>query len=279
MNGFFLVNKEKNYTSNDVVQKIKKKFSFKKVGHLGTLDPIAEGLIILAVNRATKFSNFFLESEKSYFVEIKLGISTDTDDITGKIVAKAPVKVTEKALKNEINNFLGTSLQKPPYFSALKHKGRPLYKYARKGEFIDKEPRQIEVKKIKNITYKNEICSFELTCSKGTYIRSIARDLGENLGCGANMISLKRLKQHNFDLKNARTVENININEMIKIEEAFLYLEKILLNDRESNLFQNGKEIIAQNNLKGFYRIYKNINEFMGLGFVEGEILKHKQLV
>ena len=279
MNGFFLVNKEKNYTSNDVVQKIKKKFSFKKVGHLGTLDPIAEGLIILAVNRATKFSNYFLESDKSYFVEIKLGISTDTHDLTGQIVAKAPVKVTEKALKNEINNFLGASFQKPPYFSALKHKGRPLYEYARKGEFIDKEPRRIEIKEIKNITYKNEICSFELTCSKGTYIRSIARDLGENLGCGANMISLKRLKQHNFDLKNAKTIENIKKNEMIKIEEAFLYLEKILLNDRESNLFQNGQEIIAQKNLKGFYRIYKNVNEFMGLGFVEGEILKHKQLV
>ena len=119
----------------------------------------------------------------------------------------------------------------------------------------------------------------ELTCSKGTYIRSIARDLGENLGCGANMISLKRLKQHNFDLKNARTLENIKKNEIIKIEEAFLYLEKILLNDRESNLFQNGQEIIAQKNLKGFYRIYKNVNEFMGLGFVKGEILKHKQLV
>ena len=183
MNGFFLVNIQKNYTSNDVVQKIKKKFSFKKVGHLGTLDPIAEGLIILAVNRATKFSNYFLESDKSYFVEIKLGVSTDTHDITGQIVAKAPVKVTEKVLKNEINNFLGTSLQKPPYFSALKHKGRPLYEYARKGEFIDKDPRQIEIKEIKNIKYKNEICSFELTCSKGTYIRSIARDLGENLGC------------------------------------------------------------------------------------------------
>ena len=93
------------------------------------------------------------------------------------------------------------------------------------------------------------------------------------------MISLKRLKQHNFDLKNARTLENIKKNEMIKIEEAFLYLEKILLNDRESNLFQNGQEIIVQKNLKGFYRIYKNVNEFMGLGFVEGEILKHKQLV
>ena len=184
MNGFLLVNKEKGYSSNEIVQKIKKKFSLNKVGHLGTLDPDAEGLLIIAINRATKFSNYFLNSDKSYYVEIKLGKSTTTDDVSGEIIEEFEVKCSEDEVKKEINNFLGKSFQKPPFFSALKYKGKPLYKYARKGEFINKEPREIEIKEIKNISYKDKICSFQLLCSKGTYIRSIARDLGENLGCG-----------------------------------------------------------------------------------------------
>ena len=146
MNGFLLVNKEKGYSSNEIVQKIKKKFSLNKVGHLGTLDPDAEGLLIIAINRATKFSNYFLNSDKSYYVEIKLGKSTTTDDVSGEIIEEFDVKCSEDEVKKEINNFLGKSFQKPPFFSALKYKGNPLYKYARKGEFINKEPREIEIK-------------------------------------------------------------------------------------------------------------------------------------
>ena len=190
MNGFLLVNKEKGCSSNEVVQKIKKKFSLNKVCHLGTLDPDAEGLLIIAINRATKFSNYFLNSDKSYYVEIKLGKSTTTDDVSGEIIEEFEVKCSEDEVKKEINNFLGKSFQKPPFFSALKYKGKPLYKYARKGEFINKEPREIEIKEIKNISYNDKICSFQILCSKGTYIRSIARDLGKNLRCGGYMLSL-----------------------------------------------------------------------------------------
>ena len=119
MNGFLLVNKEKGYSSNEIVQKIKKKFSLNKVGHLGTLDPDAEGLLIIAINRATKFSNYFLNSDKSYYVEIKLGKSTTTDDVSGEIIEEFEVKCSEDEVKKEINNFLGKSFQKPPFFSAL----------------------------------------------------------------------------------------------------------------------------------------------------------------
>ena len=203
MNGFLLVNKESGLSSNQIVQKVKNKFSFKKVGHLGTLDPAAEGLLILAINRATKFSSYFLNSDKSYFVKVELGISTNTDDATGEVIAKSEVQCSSEDVKRAVNNFLGKSLQKPPYYSALKFKGKPLYKYARKGKLINKKPRKIEIKEIRNIIYKNKICSFELSCSKGTYIRSIARDLGENLGCGGHMISLKRLSQHNFNIKDS----------------------------------------------------------------------------
>ena len=125
MNGFLLVNKEKGYSSNEVVQKIKKKFSLNKVGHLGTLDPDAEGLLIIAINRATKFSSYLLNSDKSYYVEIKLGKSTTTDDLSGEIIEEFEVKCSVDEVKKEINNFLGKSLQKPPFFSALKYKGKP----------------------------------------------------------------------------------------------------------------------------------------------------------
>ena len=279
MNGFLLVNKEKGLSSNNVVQNIKKNFSLNKVGHLGTLDPEAEGLLILAVNRATKFSNYFLNSDKSYFVEIRLGIVTDTDDATGLVIKESEVNCSEDNVKKEIKNFLGESFQKPPFFSALKHKGKPLYKYARNGEFINKEPRKIEIKQIKNIAYKETICSFELTCTKGTYIRSLARDLGENLGCGAHMKYLKRLTQHNFDVVNALTAKNISMNHLINIDDAFKEHKKITLNHADLKIFKNGGRVDINSKSIDVIRIYDQSNDFVGIGSIEDNRLKHKQLV
>ncbi len=279
MNGFLLVNKEKGYSSNEIVQKIKKKFSLNKVGHLGTLDPDAEGLLIIAINRATKFSNYFLNSDKSYYVEIKLGKFTTTDDVSGEIIEEFEVKCSEDEVKKEINNFLGKSFQKPPFFSALKYKGKPLYKYARKGEFINKEPREIEIKEIKNISYKDKICSFEILCSKGTYIRSIARDLGKNLGCGGYMFYLKRLSQHKFNLFDAHTIQELSLERTIKIDDFFKDYEKLSLNEESLKIFLNGGRVFLNKNISKDLRIYSEDNEFIGLGCLENSYLKHKQLV
>ena len=279
MNGFLLVNKEKGFSSNSVVQIIKKNHSLKKVGHLGTLDPEAEGLLILAINRATKFSNYFLNSDKSYFVEIRLGIVTDTDDGTGKIIKQCDVNCSKENVKKEIKNFLGESLQKPPFFSALKHKGKPLYKYARNGQFIDKEPRKIQIKQIKNIAYKDSICSFELTCTKGTYIRSLARDLGENMGCGAHMKSLKRLTQHSFHIENELTIKNISMNHIIKIEDVFKEHKKITLNKEDLKIFKNGGRVNINSKSIDVIRIYDQSKDFIGIGSIFDNKLRHKQLV
>ena len=279
MNGFLLVNKEKGYSSNEVVQKIKKKFSLNKVGHLGTLDPDAEGLLIIAINRATKFSNYFLNSDKSYYVEIKLGKSTTTDDASGEIIKEFEVKCSEDEVKREINNFLGESLQKPPFFSALKYKGKPLYKYARKGEFINKEPRKIEIKEIKNISYKNKICSFQIICSKGTYIRSIARDLGENLGCGGHMFSLKRLSQHKFNVIDAHLIEEVTLEKVIKIDYFFKDYDKLSLSEENLKIFLNGGRVFLNKDIAKNLRIYSEDDDFIGLGYLENNYLKHKQLV
>jgi tRNA pseudouridine55 synthase len=279
MNGFLLVNKEKGYSSNEIVQKIKKKFSLNKVGHLGTLDPDAEGLLIIAINRATKFSNYFLNSDKSYYVEIKLGKSTTTDDVSGEIIEEFEVKCSEDEVKKEINNFLGKSFQKPPFFSALKYKGKPLYKYARKGEYINKEPRKIEIKEIKNISYKDKICSFQLLCSKGTYIRSIARDLGENLGCGGYMVYLKRLSQHKFNVHDAHIIEELSLENTIKIDDCFKDYEKLSLSEEDLKIFLNGGKVFLNKNISKDLRIYSEDNDFIGLGRLENSYLKHKQLV
>ena len=279
MNGFLLVNKEKGYSSNEIVQKIKKKFSLNKVGHLGTLDPDAEGLLIIAMNRATKFSNYFLNSDKSYYVEIKLGKSTTTDDVSGEIIEEFEVKCSEDEVKEEINNFLGKSFQKPPFFSALKYKGKPLYKYARKGELINKEPREIEIKEIKNISYKDKICSFQILCSKGTYIRSIARDLGKNLGCGGHMLYLKRLSQHKFSLFDAHTIEELSLERTIKIDDFFKDYEKLSLNEESLKIFLNGGRVFLNKDISKDLRIYSEDNDFIGLGRLENSYLKHKQLV
>ena len=279
MNGFLLVDKEKGYSSNKVVQEIKKKFSLNKVGHLGTLDPDAEGLLIIAINRATKFSNYFLDSDKSYYVEIKLGKSTITDDASGEIIKECEVRCSEDDVKREIDKFLGESFQKPPFFSALKYKGKPLYKYARKGEFINKEPRKIEIKEIKNISYKDKICSFEILCSKGTYMRSIARDLGKNLGCGGHMFSLRRLSQHKFNIIDAHLIEEVTLEHTIKIDDFFKDYEKLSLSDENLNVFLNGGRIFLNKDIAKDLRIYSEDNDFIGLGLVENNYLKHKQLV
>ena len=279
MNGFFLVNKEYGDSSNFVVQEIKKTFSFEKVGHLGTLDPAAEGLIIIAINRATKFSNYFLNADKSYDVSVELGTSTNTDDATGKVIYESQNIPKKQKIIEEIQKFKGISMQKPPFFSALKHKGKPLYKYARKGILIEKDPRKINIKNINNINIVNNICSFNISCSKGTYIRSIARDLGEKLGCGAHMKSLKRISQDNFSIEDSRSLPDLKARHIVSIEDAFPNLETLVLNSNEIKSFSNGRKLINRTELTNIYKIIDQKNTFIGIGEIDKKCLKHKQLV
>src|SRR5210317_1757650 len=158
MDGFLLIDKEKGISSNQLVQKVKKTLSLKKVGHLGTLDPMATGLMILAINRATKFSNYFLESDKSYDALIQLGSSTDTDDAMGNIISSSDNIPDEKNINESLASFIGKSLQSAPFFSALKHKGKPLYKYAREGDLISKPPREINIFSIKDFIFDHDEC-------------------------------------------------------------------------------------------------------------------------
>ena len=279
MNGFINLIKKRGISSNTALQEAKRKLKVKKAGHLGTLDPMAHGVLVLGINRGTKFSSYFLESDKTYKAEITLGISTDTDDAMGKTIEESSEKVCAKEVEIALKTFIGESMQVPPSYSALKHKGKPLYKYAREGKPISKPPREVIIYSIKNFEFKNNICICEIHCSKGTYIRSIARDLGNMLGVGGHLSDLERLGQGVFNIKNAYTIEQLNEDSILSIESAFPNFLNINLSSNETKFFLNGVKIKSQNYPDAIYKTYSDKGIFLGLGEVQDSNLKLKQLV
>ena len=279
INGFLLVNKGPGITSSRVVQIVKKKFQLKKVGHLGTLDPMATGLLIIAINRATKFASLLLQSEKSYRAEVTLGIQTDTDDAEGEAISSKKVDITELEIKETLLTFLGASYQLPPDYSALKHKGKPMYKYARNGIKVEKAERKIFIKNIQNILIEIPKVSFDISCSKGTYIRSIARDMGARLGCGAHLSGLIRTSQEKFMLSDACSLDDINLEGLISLEKAFEDLDFIKLNEKDSKAFIHGRSIEIDFDHTNLLRVYDSANQFIAIGKNSSEGFKHEYLV
>ena len=279
INGFLLVNKDPGITSSRVVQIVKKKFQLKKVGHLGTLDPMATGLLIIAINRATKFASLLLQSEKSYRAEVTLGIQTDTDDTEGEAISSKKVDITELEIKETLLTFLGASYQLTPDYSALKHNGKPMYKYARNGIKVEKAERKIFIKNIQNILIEIPKVSFDISCSKGTYIRSIARDLGAKLGCGAHLSGLIRTSQEKFMLSDACSLDDINLEDIISLEKAFEDLDFIKLNEKDSKAFIHGRSIERDFDHTNLLRVYDSANQFIAIGKNSSEGFKHEYLV
>ena len=279
INGFLLVNKGPGITSSRAVQIVKKKFQLKKVGHLGTLDPMATGLLIIAINRATKFASLLLQSEKSYRAEVTLGIQTDTDDAEGEAISSKKVDITELEIKETLLTFLGASYQLPPDYSALKYKGKPMYKYARDGIKVEKTERKIFIKNIQNILIEIPKVSFDISCSKGTYIRSIARDLGARLGCGAHLSGLIRTSQEKFMLSDACSLDDINLKDIISLEKAFEDLDFIKLNEKDSKAFIHGRSIERDFDHTNLLRVYDSANQFIAIGKNSSKGFKHEYLV
>ena len=279
INGFLLVNKDPGITSSRVVQILKKKFNLNKVGHLGTLDPMATGLLIIAINRATKFASLLLQSEKSYRAEVTLGTQTDTDDAEGEAVSLKDVNINEFEAEKTLLTFLGESDQLPPNYSALKHKGKPMYKYARDGIKVEKAARKIFIKNIQNIEIELPKVSFDIQCSKGTYIRSIARDLGLRLGCGAHLSKLNRTSQEKFMLSDACAIDDINLEKLISLEKAFEDLDFIQLNEGDSAAFLHGRSIETDFHHTNLLRVYDDKNQFIAIGKNTSKGFKHEYLV
>ena len=279
ISGFLLVNKDPGLTSSRVVQILKKKFNLNKVGHLGTLDPMATGLLIIAINRATKFASLLLQSEKSYRAEVTLGIQTDTDDAEGEVIFSKDVNINKSKAKEALLTFLGESDQLPPNYSALKHKGKRMYKYAKDGIKIEKAPRKISIKNIQNIEIDLPKVSFDIKCSKGTYIRSIARDLGLRLGCGAYLSKLIRTSQEKFMLSDAYSIDEINLEKLITLENAFKDLDFIKLNEKDGKAFLHGRSIETDFDHTNLVRVYDAANQFIAIGRNTSKGFKHEYLV
>ena len=279
INGFLLVHKDSGITSSRVVQIIKKKFNLKKVGHLGTLDPMATGLLIIAVNRATKFASLLLQSEKSYRAEVTLGTQTDTDDAEGEVISSKNIHQNKSEVKEILLTFLGDSDQLPPNYSALKHKGKPMYKYARDGIKVKKPARKIFIKNINNIEINLPKVSFDIKCSKGTYIRSVARDLGLKLGCGAHLSKLIRTSQEKFKLSDACTLDDTSLEKLISLENAFEDLDFIQLNESDAAAFLHGRSIQTDFEHADLLRVYDADNKFIAIGKKTSKGFKHEYLV
>lgn len=279
MDGVIIINKQKGFTSHDVVNVIRKKLNIKKVGHTGTLDPNATGVLPILVGKATKISKYLIEHNKTYIATIKLGEKTDTGDSEGQVIEtkKVPKKLEKEEIEQVLTDFLGKQKQLPPIYSAIKVKGKKLYEYAREGQEVKIEPRDIEIYKIKLLEYKYNKIKIEVECSKGTYIRTLCEDISKKLETVGYMEELQRTKINEFKIENSLLLDDINIQnveqKLIKIEEIFKEKNSIELNDKKLELFLNGVKL-TYDLPNDIYKIYNNNKCFVGIGIIENKLLK-----
>lgn len=284
MNGVIVIDKEKGYTSHDVVNIIRKTLNIKKVGHTGTLDPNATGVLPVLIGEATKISKYLIEHNKTYIAEITLGEKRTTGDMEGEILETKQIpELTKEKIDKVLKEFLGKQKQKPPIYSAIKINGKKAYEYARKGKEIEINEREIEIYKINLLHYEKDTITFEVNCSKGTYIRVLCEDIAEKLGTVGYMKNLRRTEVDKFNLEQAVTIEEIKEKtdiveqKIISVEEIFNNNEKIQLNEYKLNLFLNGVKL-TYNKPNGVYRVYNN-DKFIGLGVIENKLLKRDVII
>ena len=244
--GIVLVDKPVGVTSHDVVNLLRRKLNTKKIGHAGTLDPFASGLLIAGVKKGTRVLEYFLDMDKTYRAELELGRITDTFDNTGKTVEEREVPaLSEDEIVSVLKSFEGEYLQVPPAYSAKKYNGERLYKLAREGKIINLPPRAVRVYSMTDISYSRERITFSAKVSKGTYIRSLAMDIGYKLGCGATTTNLRRVSQGRFSVDSAFQIDAVSQISIIPLEEAVDFLPGLLLSDSESINVLLGRQIYA----------------------------------
>lgn len=286
MNGILIINKEKGCTSHDIVYKVKKIFN-EKVGHTGTLDPLAEGVLPILIGKGTLCSKYLINHDKKYVVNLALGQKTETADLEGKIIEEKNIpdkSLTQSKIEKVLKSFIGKQQQMPPIYSAIKVNGKKLYEYARKGQNVEIKPREIEIYDIKlmNIDAQKKQIQFEVFCGKGTYIRSLCEDIAEKLETVGYMESLKRIQVGDFKIEESSKIQELEENKedtkyleskIISVEEIFKNKEKIKLDDKKMQLFLNGVKI-TQNQENYIYRIYDKNEKFIGIGIIQDKLLK-----
>ena len=286
MNGILAIDKEKDYTSFDVVAKLRGILSMRKIGHGGTLDPMATGVLPLFLGSSTKIISLIPDMDKEYIADFQLGIETDTQDITGNIVNKSYFHVTKQLLSEKITTIIGEIYQVPPMYSAVKVNGQRLYKLARQGKEIKRDARKVTVYNIQIISFNEETQSgrLKIYSSKGTYVRTLIHDLGIKLNTFATLTSLRRIKALGIDISKCYTLRQIeevkdnklflNLNYLIKPEEILSSYPKIYLNDDYVKKFSNGAQFYVSSIFSGYHRIYNELKQYIGIGKVDNNILK-----
>ena len=270
MDGILVIRKEKGYTSHDVVAKLRGILHMKKIGHTGTLDPAAEGVLPVALGRGTRLVELLTEKEKTY-------VSTDTQDMTGTILSEKPVTVTEEEVRETVASFVGEQMQVPPMYSALKVGGKKLYELAREGKTIERKPRPVVFYEIRILDMDLPLVRISVTCSKGTYIRTLCNDIGEKLGCGGAMEELLRTQSGNFTLEESMTlsqveeaVANGTIGEkIVSIEDVLSMYPALICTPEGDRLLGNGnpvpEELVQGGSREEKVRMYKSSGNFTGI--------------
>lgn len=263
MDGFIIINKPKGITSHDVCFKLRKVFNTKKIGHTGTLDPLATGVLVCAVGKATKLVNYLENENKTYIVDVLFGIDTDTYDILGKVVKECNSFVlTNEDIDKALEYFINTTTQIPPIYSAIKVKGKKLYDYALENKEVEIEPRPIKIYNLKRISdLNNNRVKIMVCASKGFYVRSLVHDLGIHLNCYATMTELDRIKAGKFNFEEANELDEVikNIPNLLSIEEVFNDLLSIEVNDYIAKLVKNGVVLDErQFSLNQMFKVYHN---------------------
>jgi tRNA pseudouridine55 synthase len=279
VNGVLLLDKPLGYSSNQALQKIKWLYQAEKAGHTGTLDPLATGLLPICLGEATKFAQYLTDADKSYIATIKLGITTTTGDAEGEVVESRPVDVTRQRFEGVCQQFLGEISQVPPMYSALKHEGKALYEYARKGMEIERKARQVQIMEIATLRFEGSVAKIAVTCSKGTYIRTLAEDIGRELACGAHLIALRRTATAGYELNEAYTLDQIEAmtleqrdKNLMPVDSAIDDLPKVELSEDQAYYLLQGQAIWKAGKVPaGDCRLYDQEDRFIGLGYLQDD--------
>ncbi len=281
INGVLLLDKPLGFSSNQALQKVKWLFQAAKAGHTGTLDPLATGLLPICLGEATKFAQYVTDADKTYIATVKFGETTTTGDAEGEILTKHPVDFDLKKLSLVCDAFVGEISQVPPMYSALKFEGKALYEYAREGVDIERKARLVNITSIQIDSFENEVAVLTVSCSKGTYIRTLAEDIGHKLGCGAHLIGLRRTETAGYMIEDAITLEALELlvketpvgalaELLLPMDSAIAYLPRVLLNADASHYLMQGQAVWQSGVIpEGELRLYDDKNQFLGLGVLQ----------
>jgi tRNA pseudouridine55 synthase len=274
ISGVLLLDKPLGYSSNQALQKVKLLYQAAKAGHTGTLDPLATGLLPLCFGEATKFAHYLTDADKTYIATLKLGVTTSTGDAEGEVLASHPVNISLEQFKVACLKFVGEISQVPPMYSALKHEGKALYEYAREGVEIERKPRLVTIHSITNNSFVQDVAVITVTCTKGTYIRTLAEDIGNFLGCGAHLIGLRRTATANYQIAQSITLEQFEAMTQVQRlavlmppDSAVLDLPAMIL-DADSTFYLQQGQAVWQSGMipSGLIRLYNESQVFLGLG-------------